>query len=119
MPRLAVKKQAAKTINKATSKVTNKVTNKVTKEPKENRLSIRANPQQKTVLAQAAKARHMNISQFVLHVSLNEAERVIKEETQIIVSPEDYERLCQIMDAPPAPAPRLKEALAKKPLWDV
>ncbi len=89
------------------------------KNPKEERLSIRANPNQKNVLAQAAKARHMNVSQFVLQVSLNEAERVIKEETQIIVSPEEYEQLCRVMDAPPAPAPRLKAALAKKPIWDV
>ncbi len=89
------------------------------KKPKEERLSIRANPNQKTVLAQAAKARHMNLSQFVLQVSLSEAERVLREETQIIVSPAEYERLCQIMDEQPTPAPRLKAALAKKPIWDV
>lgn len=119
MPRLAVKKQNPKKIRKVANKATNKVTNKVATEPKENRLSIRANPNQKNVLAQAAKARHMNVSQFVLQVSLQEAERVIKEETQIIVSPEEYERLCQVMDEPPAPAPRLKAALGKKPLWEV
>ena len=89
------------------------------KNPKEDRLSIRANPSQKIVLAQAAKARHMNVSQFALQVSLSEAERVLKEETQIVVSSEEYERLCQAMDAPPAPAPRLREAQAKKPVWDV
>jgi uncharacterized protein (DUF1778 family) len=88
------------------------------KKNKEDRLSIRANPNQKSVLAQAAKARHMNVSQFVLQVSLHEAERVLREETQIMVSPAEYERLCQIMDEPPAAAPRLQSALAKKPLWD-
>lgn len=85
----------------------------------EERLSIRVNPKQKTVLAQAAKARHMNVSQFVLQASLSEAERVLHEETHIVVSPEEYERLCQVMDEPPAPAPRLRAALAKKPVWDV
>jgi uncharacterized protein (DUF1778 family) len=89
------------------------------KTTKEDRLSIRANPRQKTVLAQAAKARHMNVSQFVLQVSLSEAERVLKEETQVIVSAEEYEWLCQLLDAPPHPAPRLREALAQKPVWDV
>lgn len=88
------------------------------KRPKEERLSIRTNPSQKTVLAQAAKARHMNVSQFVLQVSLQEAERVVREETQILVSPTEYAELCQIMDAPPSPAPRLREALAQKPVWD-
>ena len=130
MPRLSVKKHDNKTVNKRTtevahkvtskvaSKVPNKVPNKVAKEPKENRLSIRANPRQKTVLSQAATAQHMNVSQFVLQASLSEAERVLKEETQIIVSPEEYQWLCQLLDAPPQPLPRLKKALAQKPVWD-
>lgn len=86
---------------------------------KENRLSIRANPNQKTVLARAARARHMNLSQFVLQASLGEAERVIREETQILVSAEEYEQLCQVMDEAPVPAPRLQAALRQKTVWDV
>ena len=92
---------------------------RVATDSKEERLSIRANPQQKTVLAQAAKARHMNVSQFVLQASLHEAARVLREETHLVVSPQDYERLCQVMDEPPAPAPRLRAALARKPVWEV
>jgi len=90
----------------------------VLKPQKENRLSIRANASQKSMLAQAAKARHMNVSQFVLQVALTEAEQVIKSESQIHVSAEEYERLIQVMDEPPAPAPRLRAALAKKAVWD-
>ena len=90
-----------------------------TKLHKEERLSIRANPNQKTVLARAAKARHMNVSQFVLQASLSEAERVLQEETRILVSAEEYERLCQIMDEAPVDAPRLRAALTQRPLWDV
>lgn len=89
------------------------------KTQKEDRLSIRANSGQKDILARAAKAQHMNVSQFVLQVSLVEAERIIREETQIVVSPEEYERICQVMDAPPAAAPNLRAALTKKPVWDV
>lgn len=84
---------------------------------REERLSIRANPDQKSVLARAAKAQHMNVSQFVLQVSLREAERVIRDETQILVSPQEFERLCEIMDKA-TPAPRLKAALARKAVWD-
>jgi len=85
---------------------------------KENRLSIRADSGQKTVLARAAKAQHMNISQFVLQASLREAQQVIEEESRLVVSAEEYEWLCGIMDAPATPAPRLRAALAKKPVWD-
>ena len=85
---------------------------------KENRLSIRADSGQKTVLARAAKAQHMNISQFVLQASLREAQQVIEEENRLLVSAEEYEWLCGIMDAPATPTPRLRAALAQKPVWD-
>lgn len=89
-----------------------------TQSPKETRLSIRANSSQKSVLARAAKARHMNVSQFVLQASLTAAEEVIEQENRILISPEEYQWLCQIMDAPATPAPRLSAALTQKPVWD-
>ena len=89
-----------------------------TKPQKEERLSIRVNAGQKAVLARAAKARHMSVSQFVLQASLSEAERVINEETHIIVSAEEYEWLCQLLNAPPADLPRLREVLEQKPVWN-
>jgi len=85
---------------------------------KEDRLSIRADAGQKLVLAQAAGARHMNVSQFVLQASLREAEKVIHEETILRVSAEEYAWLAKIMDEA-VPAPRLREALSVPPVWDV
>ncbi len=82
--------------------------------PKEDRRSIRANPTQKGILA---RARHMNVSQFVLQASLQEAERVVCEEWVVTVSPEEYLWLSRMMDEA-LPAPRLWEALAQKPVWD-
>lgn len=80
----------------------------VTTPPKENRLSIRANSGQKSVLMRAVKAQHMNVSQFVLQASLKEAQKVIEEENRILISSEEYEWLCRIMDEPATPAPRLR-----------
>lgn len=85
---------------------------------KEERLSIRANPVQKSFLAQAAKARHMNVSQFVLQASLREAEQVISEETRITLSPSEFAWACELMDAAPAEVPRLRKALLEPPAWD-
>ena len=86
----------------------------------EVRLSIRANPTQKTMLARAAAARHMNVSQFVLGASLREAEDVISEESRIVLSADEYDWLVTLMDdaTPPTPKPRLREALNQKPVWD-
>ena len=86
-------------------------------ESKEDRLSIRANAGQKSLLAQAARARHMNVSQFVLQASLREAQKVVVEESVLMVSPEEYVWLSRIMDEAVS-APRLSEALRQKPVWD-
>lgn len=84
----------------------------------EDRLSIRTNPSQKSTLRRAADARHMNVSQFVLQASLQEAERVIAEETIVRLSPEEYQWAIDLMDAPVPPMPRLRQALGQKPVWD-
>ena len=66
----------------------------------------------------AADVRHMNVSQFVLQASLTEAERILRQESTVVVSPDDYAWLCKVMDAPARDLPRLREALAQKPVWD-
>lgn len=84
----------------------------------EDRLSIRASASQKSTLRRAAEARHMNVSQFVLQSSLQAAERVLEEETRIVVSAEEYNWLCQIMDEAPRDLPKLRALLLQKPVWD-
>lgn len=83
------------------------------------RLSIRANSNQKSILARAATARHMNVSQFVLGASLREAEQVINDETRIVLSADEYDWLVRYMDEPPTFKPRLREAVHQTPVWDV
>lgn len=86
--------------------------------PKAERLSIRANSQQKTVLARAAQAQHMNVSQFVLQVSLQAAQKIIEQETQITVSAEEYQWLLQKLEEPPQENLALRQLLSEKPVWD-
>jgi uncharacterized protein (DUF1778 family) len=85
----------------------------------EERLSIRANQAQKRTLRRAAELQHMNVSQFVLQTSLQAAEQLIQQESTVYVSAEDYVWLAKIMDEGPPDLPRLREALAQKPVWDV
>ena len=84
----------------------------------EMRLSIRANQSQKSILARAATARHMNVSQFVLGASLREAEQIISDESRIVLSPDEYDWLVKYMDEPTTPKPQLREALLQKPVWE-
>lgn len=84
----------------------------------EDRLSIRASASQKTTLRRAADARHMNVSQFVLQASLQEAERLIAEETTIRLTPEQFQWVVELMDAPPRELPELRDLVRRKPVWD-
>lgn len=85
--------------------------------PKEDRLSIRANSSQKSVLMRAARAQHMNVSQFVLQASLRAAEQVIEEENRLVVSPEEYNWLMQKLEEPPHDNPALRRLLSEAPPW--
>jgi uncharacterized protein (DUF1778 family) len=94
---------------------------KLTNTKPETRLSIRADPNQKSILSRAATARHMNISQFVLGASLREAEQIIEEEARVVVSPEEYDWLTILMDEsiPADSKPRLADAIRQNLKWDV
>ena len=59
---------------------------------RKSRLSIRVKQAEKSILAQAARARRMNTSQFILQTSLDAAHAIIGEETEFQVSPTDGER---------------------------
>ena len=84
----------------------------------EDRLSIRASTIQKSTLRRAADARHMNVSQFVLQTSLEAAERILNEESRIVVSVEEYEWLAKVMDAAPRELPELRELVRDMLVWD-
>lgn len=84
----------------------------------EDRLSIRANSTQKTTLRRAAAARHMNVSQFVLQTSLTEAERILREENQIVLTAEQFQWLLDKIEEPPQELPRLRALLNEPVAWD-
>jgi len=83
----------------------------------ESRLNIRASAQQKEMLARAARAAHMNVSQFVLTVAMAAASKALAEEVRLEVPLEEFDELWKAMDEA-RPAPRLKEALMQPPTWD-
>lgn len=80
---------------------------------KESRLSIRASEREKALLIQAARARHVNISQFVLQASLEAAHAALVEETQFRLPPEQWEAFCQRLEEPAKVIPALRELFAE------
>ena len=86
---------------------------------KETRLSIRASEPEKTILTQAARARHMNTSQFVLQASLDAAHAILVDQTEFRLPAEQWEAFCQRLDEPAKPIPVLRQLFSETEPFDV
>ena len=82
-------------------------------QPKAEQLQIRASAVQKAKLAEAARAKHMNVSQFVLSTSLLAAEEVLANQTRIGMSSKGLEEFCRLLDQAPVVVPALREQYLK------
>ncbi len=80
---------------------------------KDEQLNIRTSQQQKNKLAEAAKLRSMNVSQFVLTTSLEAAEEVLAEQRIIRLSSADYDLFLAKLEEPPQDIPKLRELFSK------
>jgi uncharacterized protein (DUF1778 family) len=80
---------------------------------KETRLTIRASESEKAILAQAARARHMNTSKFVLRASLDAAQAILVDQTVFPLPPEQWDAFCQQLDAPPKVLPALRRLFSE------
>jgi uncharacterized protein (DUF1778 family) len=85
---------------------------------KEKRLSIRASEPEKTILTQAARARHMNTSQFVLQASLDAAHAILVDQTEFRLPPEQWEAFCERLDAPARTIPALVQLFSEPEPFD-
>jgi uncharacterized protein (DUF1778 family) len=85
---------------------------------KETRLSLRASESEKKILARAARARHMNTSQFVLQASLDAAHAVLGEQTAFRLPPEQWEAFRQRLDAPARDIPSLRALFGEPEPYD-
>jgi uncharacterized protein (DUF1778 family) len=90
-----------------------------TVEPRELRISMRVDSERKAVIARAAYIRHTTISDFVLENAYDAAREIIAEETQIRMTKEQFEYMCQILDAPPAEnLKKMRKLLTSKTVLD-
>lgn len=79
------------------------------KTQKEMRLSIRTTEPEKLILAQAARAQHTNVSQFVLQASLDAANALLAEKSEFRLPSDQWEAFCRKLDEPPKVIPALQE----------
>jgi uncharacterized protein (DUF1778 family) len=78
---------------------------------KAQHLQIRASAVEKALLAEAAQAAHMNLSQFVLSSSLKAAEEVLADKARFMLSAGAFDEFCRLLEEDPKVLPGLEEQL--------
>jgi uncharacterized protein (DUF1778 family) len=75
------------------------------------RITARVSDNVRGTLEQAAELLGATVNQFVVQTAYQEAQRVIERESVIRLSQKDARRILSLLDNPPKPNKRLKEAV--------
>jgi uncharacterized protein (DUF1778 family) len=82
----------------------------VLEEPRK-RITARVSGSVRDTLEQAAELLGATVNQFVVQTAYVEAQRVIERESVIRLSQKDAHRILALLDNPPKPSKRLKDAV--------
>ena len=77
--------------------------------PKDDRIDLRVETDQKQFLNYAASIRKMKLSAFVLASAFKEAEEVVADKVHFLVSEKQWKAFCAALDEPAREIPKLKK----------
>ena len=83
----------------------------MTQTQRTERFEARLTPEQKQTLEAAAALRGQKLSEFVVSLAYQEAQRLLAESQMLRVSAQDMQTLIEALDTAPTPAPKLETAL--------
>lgn len=75
---------------------------------KSQRIDLRANANQKTILERAAELKHVSLSSYVLTSSLKQAQLDLAENEILLLSEQDRDLIMSALENPPEPNEALK-----------
>jgi uncharacterized protein (DUF1778 family) len=75
------------------------------------RITARVSDKVRDTLEQAAELLGATVNQFVVQTAYQEAQRVLEKESVIRLSQKDARRILSLLDHPPKPNKRLKDAV--------
>ena len=75
------------------------------------RITARVSESVRTTLEQAAELSGATVSQFVVQMAYQEAQRLIERESVIRLSQQDARKVLFLLDHPPKPNKRMKDAV--------
>ena len=92
-------------------------------EQKAEHLHIRASQHEKSMLAQAALAKNMSVSQFILQTTVPIAEEIIRavtpsDQTLFRLEPKEWEEFNRLLDAPVRQISELRKLMQTKAPWE-
>jgi uncharacterized protein (DUF1778 family) len=82
-------------------------------------IKMRVDPYCKALIDRAAQIQHTDMSNFILSHAFEAAKQIVSNETQIGLSPEEYDYFCQMLDNPPQEnIQKMKNLLNSKTILD-
>ncbi len=85
---------------------------------KSMQLNMRVHPDQRDVIARAAKLRHKSMTEFVVEAAMEAAEDILLNQRVFMANDEQIEEFLRLMDSPVSENPVLQETLSKPAPWD-
>ena len=79
------------------------------------RMNLRVKPEVKARLVRAAALRHTDLTNFITQTALREADAVIEAAEVTALSQRDFGRVLQLLENPPKPNAKLRQAIAALP----
>ncbi|MCF6775265.1 DUF1778 domain-containing protein [Thiotrichales bacterium 19X7-9] len=74
------------------------------------RMSLRASVDDKSLLMQAASIKHTNLTEFVLSAALNAARKIVRDNEKLKLSQRDSLKVLDLLENPPEPNAKLLKA---------
>lgn len=81
-------------------------------------INLRAMPEQRDLIDQAASVLGKNRSDFMLEAACERAQSVLLDQVFFRLDTEKFEQFVSLLDAPPKPNPGLERLMAIKAPWD-
>jgi uncharacterized protein (DUF1778 family) len=80
-------------------------------------INLRARPEQRDIIDQAARLLGKNRSDFMLEAACDRAQSVLLDQVFFRLDAAKFRQFVKVLDAPPAANPGLERLMAVKPPW--
>jgi uncharacterized protein (DUF1778 family) len=80
-------------------------------------INLRARPEQREIIDQAAQLLGKNRSDFMLEAACDKAQSVLLDQVFFRLDAAKFRQFVKLLDAPPAPNPGLDRLMAIRPPW--